>query len=100
MAKKRQTLLKKAYNGFLQIDLFGETVGFSIDGQDTYKSILGAILSFFMASACLAYFIDNYISMIQFGQTTYQKDEVYYNTIQNEENINYNLTKFTAAFVV
>ena len=53
-----------------------------------------------MATACLAYFIDNYISMIQFGQTNYMVDEVYYNPIRDEEIVNYNLTKFSAAFML
>ena len=67
MAKKKQSILSKVYDGFLHIDVFGETVAFSINGDETYKSFLGSIFTFLIAVACFGYFLDNYISMIQFG---------------------------------
>ena len=99
MAKKKQTILSKVYDGFLHIDVFGETVAFSINGDETYKSFLGSLFTFLIAVACFGYFLDNYISMIQFGQTNFQRDEFIYNSKLDSETVNYDLTKFTVAMV-
>ena len=83
MPKKKQSGPEKVYDGMLWIDIFGETKAFSVNGDDSYKSVFGALLTFFISVACIGYFIDNYISMKQYGQTIFQEDRLIYSPKEN-----------------
>jgi len=55
---KRKTLLgkvKKAAASVKQVDMFGQSVSFSIDGEEKTTSWLGALVSIVIASVTLAF---------------------------------------------
>lgn len=60
---------------FRSLDLFGESVGFLIEGKATHQSILGAFVSLVAIVVTLSYFLDRTQTMLEFGDTVHQTTE-------------------------
>ena len=65
--------MKKILRSFLKLDLFGESIGFQIDGLSSRKSILGAILSFAIFATVLPYSVKKYATLLVTMKPRYQK---------------------------
>ena len=59
-------LTRKIENTMLKLDLFGESVKFSIDGEDSHKSILGSIVSLGIFATILAFGTKKFINCINY----------------------------------
>ena len=59
-------------NSLLQVDLFGETASFQIEGKSYYGSIHGAIISIGILATVIAYGLNKYNIMLDFGETSHQ----------------------------
>ena len=66
MAKKkeRKSIGMKLNEKFLSIDWFGAPVTFMIDGDSTFKSMLGACATLLISLWCLIYFYDEIKDLI------------------------------------
>ena len=53
----------------LRVDIFGETVGFSIDGSNSRRSILGALLSLAIFATVMTYATKKFGVMINRDDT-------------------------------
>ena len=100
MAKSKETLLRKLSRTLLNFDQLGETASFSVDGNGSYPSILGAVLTFCVCIICLDYGYTKYITMKEFGSTTFQVTSEDFDSHAYEDLINYELTKLNVAFVM
>ena len=55
-----------------QIDLFGEGINFTVDdGKTTYGTLVGTLLTLFVASYCLVYGVKKWDDMMSYQETTY-----------------------------
>ena len=72
MGKAKTRKQKKISNLFKEIDLFGEQIVFQIKGADSYKSVLGAIISVVVITIVLAYGYNKFQIMKNFEGTDYQ----------------------------
>ena len=59
-------------NAYKKLDLFGEHVSFTINGDDAQKSLCGAFLSMIIVIIVASYAFDNFIIMWEFGETSHQ----------------------------
>ena len=53
----------------LRLDLFGESVGFTIDGEGTQKSCLGLLLSLCIFATVIPYAYKKSITLVTYGDT-------------------------------
>ena len=60
-------------NLFKSLDMFGSSVTFNIDGQETVKSYIGSFLSFVLISVTIMYAFTRYQVMINFDDTNYSE---------------------------
>ena len=79
MAKKKQSfaarstqILCKSIKSF---DSFGKGVSFEIDGDSVKRSYLGAFFSIGIIVLTLSYAQNRYMSMIEYGNSSYQSTE-------------------------
>ena len=58
------------------LDFFGEGIGFSIEGQGTHHSWLGALLSLFAIVVTFSYALNRADTMAKFGDTSHQTTSI------------------------
>ena len=61
---------KKLRDTILRLDLFGEPVGFTIDGDGSHKSCLGLSLSFFILATMIPYSFKKFQTLNTFDDVT------------------------------
>ena len=74
MPKKQKTkpsALSGVYNKFLGLDMFATTASFEIDGEGSYTTCIGAIISILILVFVIPYAARKYDKMVQFGDTSY-----------------------------
>ena len=71
MAKK-QSIPSRLKSKFLELDQFGQSVGFEIDGSDQLRSCKGAILSLFLIIIILFYANTKFTILYNRGDTNHQ----------------------------
>ena len=69
--KKKGSFLNSISKAITSADRYGESVHFEIQGSDSHKSILGALISIIIFIFCIGFAINKFMIMIQFGDTTY-----------------------------
>ena len=96
---KKQTMLQKFGRRILSIDQFGEQPGFTIDGQDSYPSCLGATLSLIIIILTLAYGTDKYFTMKDYNNTTF---ETVVELIEDDPDTRYkfDITNLNVAYII
>ena len=100
MGKKqrvRDSTGAKIRNIFTKIDFLGETIGFEVKGGNSYKSVLGAILSLGIATVVLVYGSNKYKVMHEYGGTDYQTI-TNARGLDNTKNFSYNETRTNIMF--
>ena len=73
MPKGTSSALDKFSSKFKSLDLFGESVGFTIRGNGTHQTFFGAFLSLFAIVVTISYAQDRLKTMFAYGDTTYQE---------------------------
>ena len=58
----------------LKLDIFGEPVGFSVDGDGSHKSYLGLLLSLCVIGTISPYSISKFNTLVEFGDTRVSDD--------------------------
>ena len=71
MAKNQR--IKSVAKMFMRVDFFGEKASFHIDGEQSYNSIFGAIISIGIIGTIMAYGINKYKIMKNFEETNFQQ---------------------------
>ena len=66
---KARNLIKKLGSTFMRIDLFGEKAEFTIDGESSYRSLQGVIISLGIFATVLSYAVNKFSIMIDYGDT-------------------------------
>ena len=64
-----KTKLTKIGRSLLKMDLFGESIGFKIDGEESRRSILGLMLSLGIFATILPYAVKKWQVMINYDDT-------------------------------
>ena len=85
---------------FLQTDGFGESVNFTINGQDSYPSIFGTLLTLAIATTVTIYSANKFIIMLgredtTFQETTRQSTDKIDKLLGNDETDIYLILRFT-----
>ena len=70
-AKREQAGFKKVSNYIMSFDFFGEPAKLKVKGRDTYPSCMGTLLTFGILATVLAYGVNKYNIMMNYGDTTY-----------------------------
>ena len=68
MGKERRSLSSAA----LSLDLFGQDIGFSVNGNDTYKSYIGLIFSIGIIATVLPFGLNKLIICMNHSDTLHQ----------------------------
>ena len=71
MKKKTTSIFKKSQNLFSELDQFGKTIGFEIQGADSYKSMLGATLTLALTIVTLSYGVNKFFIMKEMRDTNF-----------------------------
>ena len=66
--------LQRLRSTLLKLDIFGEPVEFTVDGEGSRKSCLGLLLSLVIFATVLPYSFDKYKILINYGDTTVSSD--------------------------
>ena len=69
---KKPTLLSSVADKFMSLDMFGETLTFTIDSADTYPSLCGTIVSLAIFALVLPYGAHKFTTMWEYGDTSHQ----------------------------
>ena len=70
--KSKSTLFRQPVKLFSQIDIFGETASFDIQGHSSVKGVFGALLSLGIAIVILSYGVNKFMILQAYGGTDYQ----------------------------
>ena len=57
------------------LDMFGEQVQFKVNGKDTHRTYIGALISFFVIVITFIYALQRYDVMLERGDTVYTQNE-------------------------
>ena len=74
---------KSLYEKFKHIDMFGESISFTVDGDEEFKTLLGAILSAVLIVLFVVYLVIQLNVMLDYRDTKHQ-------TTINENNLDVN----------
>ena len=87
----------KIQSVFLSLDLFSESIQFSINGKRAHRSILGSIFSLGIFATVLAFGINKFKVSLSYQDTLFQQtiEKNYY-----EENVEYKFDGFGLAYSV
>ena len=102
MSKNKKTpFSSKIANGYKRFDQYGQTVNFSIQGEDSHKSLIGAFVSSVIMLLLGAYSFEKLRIMIDRGDTDLTKVTAINEDVKNSsEYFTYEQTKFAIAFGV
>ena len=70
-----------------KFDLFGERIGFNIDGKESYSSLIGLFMSFVTLTVMCIYSVTRMVILVNIGDTRYtsrSQESVYDNDLQIE----------------
>ena len=67
-----KTNSNKLRRAILQLDLFGEKVGFNIEGESSRKSIIGTLVSCYIFCVIVPYAYSKFEKMRNYGDTKHQ----------------------------
>ena len=67
----KPTLLGRVTEKFMSLDMYGESLTFTINGSNTYPSIYGALISLAIFALVLPYGAHKFKTMWNFDDTTY-----------------------------
>ena len=85
---------------FKRFDLFGNGVSFTFDGQSSYQSVCGAILTIISTTLALIFFNEKYLIFIDKEDTNYQEWVEFGANSANQNPIGYKETGYNFAFSV
>ena len=64
-------------NYFKRLDLFGSGVGFTFDGESSYRSVCGATLSLMVFALILLQLNEKWVLLVENGDTTHSDHTVH-----------------------
>ena len=67
-SKKRDGRVKSLFMG---LDLFGESIGFNIDGSERSSSCVGSLISLVIYILVFVYGIQKFITLLEYGDTNH-----------------------------
>ena len=84
-------------NAIFTLDIFGEPIGFSIDGKSSYKSVQGLVLSVGILATVLTFGVNKFLKCLDYQETLHQQSVSHDYFDASEE---YKFEKFNAAFIL
>ena len=72
MSKSKKSSLSKLGDKIMSADHYGETAKFNINGQESYPSVVGTIISLLIFAVVIAYGLNKFIIMWEFNDTKHQ----------------------------
>ena len=69
--KKKPSISSTLYSKFLWFDMFGESPSFEIDGNGTYNTLIGTVMSIIILFIVIRYGIRKLNIMRQFNDTNF-----------------------------
>ena len=64
------------YSKFLGLDMFAQTASFEIDGEGSYNTTIGALVSILILLLVVPYGHRKYNKMMEFGDTMYSSQTI------------------------
>ena len=55
--KIKQSFARRLCSSFKQIDLYGKNISLSFEGEEKFKTYIGAVTSFFIGTTMIIYFL-------------------------------------------
>ena len=71
--KKKRSPKSNIGNAYKVLDLFGESINFTINGSSTHKGFCGAFVSMIILIIVASYAFDHFLIMWRYGDTSFQK---------------------------
>ena len=70
--KNKSTMKGSIKRKALSLDMFGRDIKFNYDGEDSFRTVLGFLLSVLAISVTILFASVRYLDMIDYADTVYQ----------------------------
>ena len=71
--KIKQSFARRLCSSFKQIDLYGKNISLSFEGEEKFKTYIGAVTSFFIGTTMIIYFVYLFIVLISKSNSSVSK---------------------------